>query len=261
MPDDSTVRHLHRTISPDPQPVSPTELRWLDAHNRRLRDPISPGREELPRDVHREPDTGRRGPRHCLDQHSVPDPGATSLLQQRTRAVILHIHSVFRAGTWIPLRPFPPCADTASTVVMQSWGIVLGGTILQNTLLNKLPGSFTSQFPQGVQIAYAIIPTISGLHEPLKGEVRAAFAQATQLTWRVMIGIAGAGFLSVFLMKEVKLREDRDAQWGLQDGREEEKEVKEVRDISPSLASGCVPLGLNRLPQSDGSQSSVPSIA
>ncbi|KAI1785115.1 hypothetical protein LXA43DRAFT_169081 [Ganoderma leucocontextum] len=99
----------------------------------------------------------------------------------------------------------------------QSWGIVLGGTILQNVLLNELPASFTSQFPQGVQIAYAIIPTISGLPEPLQGQVRAAFAQATRLIWRVMIGVSGAGFLSVFLMREVTLHEGRDAQWGLED--------------------------------------------
>ena len=117
-------------------------------------------------------------------------------------------------------------------VMVQSWGIVLGGTILQNTLLNKLPASFTAQFPQGVQIAYAIIPTISGLPEPLKSQVRAAFAQATRLIWQVMIGISGAGFLSVFLMRELKLREDRDAQWGLQDEKEKEKDTeKEVRGV------------------------------
>ncbi|KAM5544669.1 hypothetical protein V8D89_001567 [Ganoderma adspersum] len=112
----------------------------------------------------------------------------------------------------------------------QSWGIVLGGTILQNTLLNKLPASFTSQFPQGVQIAYAIIPTISGLPEPLRSQVRAAFARATRLIWQVMIGISGAGFLSVFLMREVKLREDRDAQWGLQDEKEKDTEKEKEGD-------------------------------
>ena len=121
--------------------------------------------------------------------------------------------------------PYPSHAEAG--FALQSWGIVVGGTILQNVLLNKLPKSFTSQFPQGVQIAYAIIPTISGLPEPLQGQVRAAFAQATRLIWRVMIGISGAGFLSVFLMRELKLREDRDAQWGLQDEKDVGK--KEVR--------------------------------
>ena len=96
---------------------------------------------------------------------------------------------------------------------------------MQNVLLNKLPKSFTSQFPQGVQIAYAIIPTISRLPEPLKSQVRAAFALATRLIWQVMIGISGAGFLSVLLMRELKLREERDAQWGLQDEKDKEKEV------------------------------------
>ena len=80
-----------------------------------------------------------------------------------------------------------------------------------------------------MQIAYAIIPTISGLPEPLKGQVRAAFAQATRLIWQVMIGISGAGFLSVFLMREVTLRGDRDAQWGLQD--EKEKDIEKEKEV------------------------------
>ena len=138
----------------------------------------------------------------------------------------------------------------------QSWGIVLGGTILQNTLLNKLPGSFTSQFPQGVQIAYAIIPTISGLPEPLKSQVRAAFAQATRLIWQVMIGISGAGFLSVFLMRELKLRQDRDAQWGLQDEKDPEK--KEVR-VAVVLRDATVHR-LIGLMQGDPAEVSVPSV-
>ncbi|KAH9847872.1 iron permease [Lenzites betulinus] len=102
----------------------------------------------------------------------------------------------------------------------QSWGIVVGGTILQNILQKDLPPSFTAQFPQGVQIAYAVIPTIKGLEEPLRSEVRAVFARSTKLIWHVMIGVSGAGFLSVFLMREEKLREDMDDQWGLKEGSE-----------------------------------------
>ncbi|KAJ8486824.1 hypothetical protein ONZ51_g4574 [Trametes cubensis] len=99
----------------------------------------------------------------------------------------------------------------------QSWGIVVGGTILQNELLKNLPQAFRMQFPEGVQIAYAVIPSISGLQGPLKDEVRAVFARATRLIWQVMIGVAGAGLLSVLLMREEKLRQDMDQQWGLKD--------------------------------------------
>ncbi|KAI0326036.1 iron permease [Cubamyces sp. BRFM 1775] len=100
----------------------------------------------------------------------------------------------------------------------QSWGIVIGGTILQAQLLHGLPSSFTAGLPQGVQIAYAAIPQIPALHEPLRTEVRAAFADATQLIWRIMAGISGAGLLSCLLMSEIRLREDSlDEKWGLKD--------------------------------------------
>ncbi|KAJ8481491.1 hypothetical protein ONZ51_g5965 [Trametes cubensis] len=99
----------------------------------------------------------------------------------------------------------------------QSWGIVVGGTILQNELLKNLPDAFRAQFPGGVQIAYAVIPAISSLPATLKDEVRAVFARATRLIWQVMIGVSGAGLLSVFLMREEKLRQDMDEQWGLRE--------------------------------------------
>ncbi|KAI0326040.1 iron permease [Cubamyces sp. BRFM 1775] len=101
----------------------------------------------------------------------------------------------------------------------QSWGIVVGGTILQNELLRNLPQAFRKQLPEGVQIAYAAIPSISSLQGPLKDEVRAVFARATRLIWQVMIGVSGAGLLSVLLMREEKLRQDMDQQWGLKEGK------------------------------------------
>ena len=99
---------------------------------------------------------------------------------------------------------------------------------MQNVLLKQLPKAFTSQFPQGVQIAYSIIPTIPHLDDTLKADVRAAFAHATQLVWQVMLGCAGAGLLSVLLMREEKLRTARDQQWDLRDkGILDEKEATE----------------------------------
>ncbi|KAI0656505.1 iron permease [Cubamyces menziesii] len=97
----------------------------------------------------------------------------------------------------------------------QSWGAIVGGTILQNELARNLPEEFRTLFPGNVQIAYAVIPSISALPDALKDEVRAVFARATRLIWQVMIGVAGAGFLSVLLMREEKLRDDMDQQWGL----------------------------------------------
>ena len=69
--------------------------------------------------------------------------------------------------------------------------------------------------PEGVQIAYAVIPTISHLPEPLRTQVRAAFADSIRLIWHVMIGISGLGFISCALMGEVPLQVSMDDSWGL----------------------------------------------
>ncbi|KAI0363641.1 iron permease [Pilatotrama ljubarskyi] len=123
----------------------------------------------------------------------------------------------------------------------QSWGIVVGGTILQNLLLHDLPHAFTSQFPQGVQIAYAVIPTIKGLPEPLQNQVRAAFAHATRLIWRVMIGVSGAGLLSCLLMQEVELRMDSlDDKWGLKDDGSEAMVSKDAEKQAADVDAGVV---------------------
>ena len=75
------------------------------------------------------------------------------------------------------------------------------------------------QFPQGVAIAYSIIPVIPSLEEPLRTEVRVAFADSIAVIWRVMIGIAGIGFLVSLMMKGLPLHTQVDERWGLEEGR------------------------------------------
>ena len=82
---------------------------------------------------------------------------------------------------------------------MQSWGITIAGTIVQNVLASSLPPSFLSSLPSGgAGIAYAAIPTISSLPDAERTAVRAAFARATRLVWLVMLGFAGAGLTTVW---------------------------------------------------------------
>ncbi|KAI0676429.1 Mfs1.1 [Trametes maxima] len=95
---------------------------------------------------------------------------------------------------------------TFTRVVAQGWGVVIGGTVLQNVLLHELPASFTARLPEGVQVAYAAIETIPSLPTELQGEVRAAFAHATRLIWLALVGVAGAGLLSCLLLREVQMR-------------------------------------------------------
>lgn len=104
----------------------------------------------------------------------------------------------------------------------QTWGVTIASTILQNELKKNLPEAFVSQFPSGVEIAYAAIPYISQLQEPLRSEVRTAFADSLSTIWQVMAGIGGIGIISVLIMKEVPMKAAIDAKYGLENGGEEE---------------------------------------
>ncbi|KAL7284393.1 hypothetical protein ACG7TL_001683 [Trametes sanguinea] len=127
------------------------------------------------------------------------------------------------SGTVFPVLAPLPVSRTAAALAFyaftrsfaQTWGITICSTILQNQLKSRLPSDFTSQFPQGLEIAYAAIPSIAGLPEPLRSQVRQAFSQSMATIWEVMIGIAGIGLLSVPLMREVQMQEETDEKYGL----------------------------------------------
>ncbi|KAJ7432135.1 iron permease [Mycena galericulata] len=101
----------------------------------------------------------------------------------------------------------------------QTWGLTIASTILQNELAKTLPVAFTSQFSAGFEIAYAAIPTIRALEEPLKSEVRKAFADSMRVVWRTMIGISGAGLLTCVLLTEVPMVQHTDETYGLHAGQ------------------------------------------
>ncbi|KAF8810805.1 MFS general substrate transporter [Phlegmacium glaucopus] len=105
----------------------------------------------------------------------------------------------------------------------QAWGITIGATVLQNQLRSRLPQAFLSSLPQGIEISYAAIPQIEGLAEPLRDQVRTAFADSLDVLWKVMIAIAGVGFISSLVMKEMPLQNITDGTWGLQDGETEKR--------------------------------------
>ncbi|KAJ6454453.1 iron permease [Mycena vitilis] len=97
------------------------------------------------------------------------------------------------------------------------WGVTIGGTVLQNELSTRLPADFLAQFPGGTQIAFEVIPSIGNLPQPLKDEVRHAFAESLQVLWNVVAGISGLGLLVSLLMKHLPLHTSVDADWGRED--------------------------------------------
>ncbi|KAH8810346.1 major facilitator superfamily domain-containing protein [Flagelloscypha sp. PMI_526] len=129
---------------------------------------------------------------------------------------------LFASTVFPALAPLPLERAAASLALLafirsfaQSWGITITATILQNELKRSLPAEFISEFPSGVEIAFAIINQIPSLPEPLQSEVKVAFANSMSTIWKTMVGIAGIGLLSVFLMKEIPLPDVVNATYAL----------------------------------------------
>ncbi len=82
-------------------------------------------------------------------------------------------------------------------------------------------------FPKGVSIAYASIPVIKDLEEPLRSEVRRAFTDSIRVIYQVLIGIAGLGFLVSLPMKALPLHTQVDERWGMEgeNGRSRSDEI------------------------------------
>ncbi|KAG8916188.1 hypothetical protein FRC01_003310 [Tulasnella sp. 417] len=109
-----------------------------------------------------------------------------------------------------------------------AWGVTLGGTILQNELKKKLPRAFLDLFHgEGIGIAFAAIPKIGGLAEPLKTGVRDAFASSLRTMWFVMLAVSLLGFFTALGMEQLKMHEVTDESWGLE---ERKKPVDEEKD-------------------------------
>ncbi|OBZ65418.1 putative transporter C3H1.06c [Grifola frondosa] len=130
--------------------------------------------------------------------------------------------AIFAATIFPVLAPLPVSRTAAALAFFafvrafaQTWGITISSTILQNELKRNLPPDFVAQFPKGLEIAYAAIPQIPSLQEPLRSEVQAAFATSMAVVWKTMIGISGLGFLTVFLLKEVPMKKETDSKYGL----------------------------------------------
>uniref|UniRef100_A0A0K3C5K1 FGENESH: predicted gene_1.825 protein n=1 Tax=Rhodotorula toruloides TaxID=5286 RepID=A0A0K3C5K1_RHOTO len=107
----------------------------------------------------------------------------------------------------------------------QVFGITVGSTILQNQLAKKLPREFAAQFGGRGDAAFAAIPLIKDLPEPLRTSVKAAFADSTRTIWWFCLGITCAGLVVSLFMKDIALATETDEEnWGL---KEREKEAKE----------------------------------
>ncbi len=111
-------------------------------------------------------------------------------------------------------------------LLLRTIGITIGTTILQNSLKSKLPPSFTSRFPSGVDISYSIIPIIKHLPEPLRTQVKHAFGSSIANIWRTNIGLGGLGLLTSLLIRNIPLRITTDKNWDLTAAERQKQEAK-----------------------------------
>ncbi|KAG8927325.1 hypothetical protein FRC01_007660 [Tulasnella sp. 417] len=144
---------------------------------------------------------------------------------------------LFTAPQFPVLAPLP-VTETAHALAFftfvrcfaQTWGVTIGATILQNELKKKLPRAFLeglgSSAEKGVEITYAAIPAIRSLEEPVKTEVKRAFSASLRVIWLVMAGISAAGILLVLGMKDLKMHEVTDEDWGLKEKKKPNEDVE-----------------------------------
>ncbi|KAJ3552285.1 hypothetical protein NM688_g4228 [Phlebia brevispora] len=150
---------------------------------------------------------------------------------------------IIYATTYFPVLAPLPVSENAHALAFFSfcrafalvWGVTIGTAVLQTQLGHRLPAEFLSQFPEGVAIAYSIIPVIKTLEDPLRTQVRDAFADSIAVIWKVNIGIAGMGLLSSLAMKSLPLHTEVDKRWGLDGEHHEITEVPVDTSVLPSM--------------------------
>jgi len=158
-------------------------------------------------------------------------PGVMSIIREATpkRAWVplpipfsIGVGLLYTATVFPVLAPLPPSLAgqaLAFLVFVRNFGnilgITVGSTVLTNELGKKLPVAFLEQVPGGVAGAYSAIPLIATLSEPLRTQVRTAFADSIRVIWLVLIPFGGIGLITALGMKALKLETMTDEHWGI----------------------------------------------
>ncbi|KAG8869189.1 hypothetical protein FRB98_002786, partial [Tulasnella sp. 332] len=153
-----------------------------------------------------------------------------------------------------PVLASPPLSETAHALALftfirqfaTTWGITIGSTIPQNGLTKNLPHSVITEVSATTsgsvhnEIAYVIIPLISGLQEPLKTQTQVAFATSLRLIWHVLLGVCGLGLLSVLLMKEIPMQEVNSDEFGMKDKKVKGEKAVELDEKTMTTVASSV---------------------
>ncbi|EJU06529.1 iron permease [Dacryopinax primogenitus] len=108
---------------------------------------------------------------------------------------------------------------TFSRILAQTFGITIGGAVLQNGLKMRLPAAFLALLPGNVDVSFAAIPFIPTLPAPVRVQVQQAFAESLSIVWKVLLTFCVVGLLTALLMKEIELHEETDENWDLSEAQ------------------------------------------
>jgi hypothetical protein len=106
--------------------------------------------------------------------------------------------------------------------------------VIQNQLIRRLPAAFLTQFSQKAEIAYTLIPLIPNIDEPVKTEVRVAFAESLRVAFLVLLGVCFCGFFASLIMQQLPLHTSVNRDWILS----EKEDVHGNRERSDSRSQG-----------------------
>ena len=101
------------------------------------------------------------------------------------------------------------------TVLLQTWGISIGGAIIQNELQKRLPNDIMSQLPTDTSIVYSIVQYIPTLDETAKQQIINDFAASMKTFWYVMVALAGLGFGVSLFTKALPLHTHVDRRYSM----------------------------------------------
>lgn len=91
--------------------------------------------------------------------------------------------------------------------------------MLQNELEANLPQGYLNTATDIHTLAYGFVAEVRALPQPLKDEVRTAFALSLRAVWRTLLGMSAAGLLASSLMKALPLQTETDENWGMDEAK------------------------------------------
>jgi len=209
----------------------------------RLADPITTGLDFLPMMLAISPCAALQGVFVAKFGHyralilvawglSVLGTGLLTILNVHTGIGVVAVFEMIQGSgfgllyaTYYPALAGVPLGHDAAAVAFltflrtfsQAWGVAISGTILQDSLKTRLPTALLAELPDGVQIAYSIIPQIKTFSPAQQEQIRTAFAESFTLIWKIMAGVCGLGLLSTSLIQDIPLRKVTDKEWGFTD--------------------------------------------